>query len=90
MTNHHPSRDPATEDAIWQLAVLSRILRLHPERLSAAELEREMLAGERGFAQLDACTRAVRDLVAAGLLRHDGDSVIATRAATHFALLHDN
>jgi hypothetical protein len=75
-------------DRSWQLAVLTRVLVLHPFRLSEAELAREILAGTRDFAPTDAHRRAVRDLVAAGLLRHDGDSVIATRAAMHFYLLH--
>jgi hypothetical protein len=82
-------RQPVTQaDEAWQLAVLSRLLLLQPERLSAAELRREMLAGEQDFAQIDAHDRAVRELVAAGLLRHDGDSVVPTRAAVRFAALH--
>ena len=75
-------------DKAWQQAVISRVLLLHPERLSPGELRREMLVDEREFSQIDACDRAVRDLVAVGLLRHDGDSVIATRAAICFADLH--
>ncbi|HEX4215112.1 MAG TPA: hypothetical protein VIA06_17465 [Candidatus Dormibacteraeota bacterium] len=31
----------------------------------------------------DAVGRAVRDLVAVGLLRRDGDSILPTRAAVH-------
>jgi hypothetical protein len=76
------------EDDAWELAVLSRVLVLHPERLSAEELRREMLADGREFARLDAHGRAVRELIAAGLLRRDGDSVVATRAAVRFAALH--
>jgi len=34
-------------DETWQLAVLSRVLILHPERLSATELRREMLANDQ-------------------------------------------
>lgn len=75
-------------DEAWQLAVLTRVLVLDPERLSGAELRLEMLAGEREFSRIDAHERAVRDLVAAGLLRHDGDSIVATRAARRFAALH--
>jgi hypothetical protein len=33
-------------------------------------------------------TPAVRDLIAAGLLRREGDSIIPTRAAVHFYMLH--
>jgi hypothetical protein len=75
-------------DRSWQLAVLTHVLALHPDRLSDTELQREMLAGTDDFSRNDAHDRAVRDLVAAGLLRHDGDSVIPTRAAMHFDRLH--
>jgi hypothetical protein len=75
---------------MWQLAVLTHVLHLYPERLSDTELELEMLAGERAFAQLDAFRRAVRGLVADGLLRHDGDSIVGTHAAMRFAQLHDS
>jgi hypothetical protein len=75
-------------DESWQLAVLSRVLGLHPERLSAEELRREMLGDRRDFAQADAHDRAVRDLSAAGLLRRDGDSIVPTRAALCFYALH--
>jgi hypothetical protein len=74
-------------DDAWQLAVLNHVLWLHPARLSAAELRREMLAGDPEFSKIDTHDRAVRDLVAAGLLRHDGDSVVPTRAALRFDVL---
>jgi hypothetical protein len=76
-------------DEAWQLAVLSLVLVLHPEHLSVDELRREMLAGRQGFVQVDAHDRAVRDLIACGLLRHDGDSVLPTRAAIRFDALRD-
>jgi hypothetical protein len=79
---------PVLSDEAWQLAVLTRVLVLEPERLSDVELRREMLAGERAFARIDAYERAVRELVASGLLRHDGDSIVATRAARRYAELH--
>ena len=87
-TTAHGPKQTLLPDEAWQLAVLSRVLLLHPERLSIDELRREMLAGDRTFPPTDACDRAIRDLVAVGLLRHDGDSVIATRAAMYFAVLH--
>ena len=80
--------DTLADDEAWQLAVLTRVLILHPARLSAAELRREMRADAHGFDRTDAHNRAVEDLVAAGLLRRDGDSIIATRAAMHFDHLH--
>jgi hypothetical protein len=76
--------DAITDDEDWQLAVLSRVLILDPARLSATELRREMRADAHDFTRTDAHGRAVEDLIAAGLLRRDGDSIIATRAATHF------
>jgi hypothetical protein len=75
-------------DEAWQLAVLSRVLILHPEHLSADELRREMLADRRDFAQTDAHDRAVRDLIACGLLHRAGDSIVPTRAAVRFHGLH--
>ncbi len=69
--------------------MLTCVLVLHPERLSAMELRRAMLAGEQDFEQIDAHDRAVRDLIGAGLLRRDGDSVVATHAAVYFSSLKD-
>jgi hypothetical protein len=89
MTRAHEPTDAVHSDERWQFAVLSLVLRFHPERLSATELRREMLAGDYDFAKTDSHNRAVRDLIAAGLLRHDGDSIVATRAAMHFDMLND-
>jgi hypothetical protein len=75
-------------DEAWQLAVLSHVLILHPACLSVDELRREMLADRQDFTQIDAHDRAVLDLVAWGLLRRDGDSVVPTRATVRFHELH--
>jgi hypothetical protein len=75
-------------DEAWQLAVLSFVLVRYPERFSADELRLEMLADRQDLAGTDAHNRAVRDLVASGLLGRDGDSVIPTRAAVRFHELH--
>jgi hypothetical protein len=56
--------------------------------LTGEELRRELLVDLQDFSQADAHDRAVRDLVAAGLLRREGDSIIPTRAAMHFYKLH--
>jgi hypothetical protein len=74
-------------DEAWQLAVLSRVLILDADRLSADELRREMLAGSQDFMEIDAHDRAVRERTAAGLLRRDGDSIVPTRAAQSFYAL---
>lgn len=78
-----------SEDDTVEAAVLQLILDLHPTLLTVAELVRE-IAGERlTFAERDAVERAVRDLVAAGLL-HEGDKfAIPTRAAVRFSELLD-
>jgi hypothetical protein len=65
------------------------VLSFHPERLSATELRREMLAGDQDFEQVDAYDRAVRDLIGAGVLRRDGDSIVVTHTAMSFEALRD-
>ena len=87
MDDQDRTRSGELSDEAWQVAVLSCVLILHPERLTAAELRRQMFVDDQDFSQTDDYDRAVRDLVAAGLLRHDGDSVIATRAASYFSCL---
>jgi hypothetical protein len=90
MTSPEGSKEDAAmlSDETWQLGVLTSVVVMHPERLSYAELRREMLVDEQEFSQTDDFDRAVRGLVASGLLRHDGDSVIPTRAAMRFAALN--
>jgi hypothetical protein len=75
-------------DESWQIAVLSHVLLEHPALLTAEELRREILVDHRDFSEIDAHDRAVRALIAAGLLRREGASIIATRAAVHFYALH--
>jgi hypothetical protein len=75
-------------DESWQTSVLSLVLLMHPAFWSAEELRREMLADGQSFSEVDAHDRAVRDLIAAGLLRREGNSILATRAAMHFYMLH--
>lgn len=80
--------DQALPDESWRLGVLSHVLLEHPALLTGEELRRELLVDLQDFSQTDAHDRAVRDLVAAGLLRREGDSIIPTRAAMHFYKLH--
>lgn len=75
------------DDQAVQRAILAHVLALHPTRLSADELRREILLGAISFAATDAYDRAVRDLIAVGLLRHDGDSIVPSRAALCFDAL---
>jgi hypothetical protein len=78
-----------SDDAEVEAAVLQILLDLHPARLTMSELVRE-IAGERpSFADRDALERAVRDLVAAGLL-HRGEALVEpSRAALRFSQLLD-
>jgi hypothetical protein len=74
---NHPSTEH--DDAEAQRAVLGFVLNQHPAQLTICELAREIDLGGG-----DAVERAIRDLVGAGLLRCEGASVLATRAALHF------
>lgn len=80
--------DRELSDESWRIAVLSHVLLEHPALLTGEELRRELLVDRQDFSQTDAHDRAVRDLIAAGLLRREGDSIIPTRAAVHFYSLH--
>jgi hypothetical protein len=68
--------------------VRSHVLLEHPALLTGEELRREMLVDRQDISQADAHDRAIRDLIAPGPLRREGDSIIPTRAAVHFYMLH--
>lgn len=70
------------QDAQVQEAALDVVLDQHPTALTEAEIVRDFASGEA-----DNVERAIRDLVAGGLLRREGESVLPTRAALHFASL---
>ncbi len=80
---------PAADDLRDQRVVLTRVLALHPNRLTLPELAREVCEDPGDFTEGDALARAVRDLAAAGLLRMSGVHVVPTRAAIHFDRLSD-
>lgn len=85
-------RDRATtaaEDTRDQVAVLRHVLDLHPETLTLDEVMREMVGISPEPSEEDGIRRAVRDLVAVGLLHHEGRRVIPTRAALVFHSLHE-
>ncbi len=68
----------AGEDAAMESALLQQVLALHPAAVTVEELTREL--GEAP----DDVGRAVRDLVAAGLLHRSGSLVLPSRAALRF------
>jgi hypothetical protein len=70
-----------------QARVLHEVLFIYPESMTLAELTRELTAGTTDFQ--DRIERAVRDLVAGGLLHRVGDLVLPTRAAVNFYLLEE-
>lgn len=78
---------PAQEDDQTQYTVLSRLLLLHPAQLTDEELTRDITSGAEDFASQDAIYCAIRDLIAAGLLRRHGDYLVPTRPAVRFGEL---
>jgi predicted transcriptional regulator len=72
-------RSTAEEDAALESAVLQQVLALHPATVTLAELARELREEDD-----DAMERAVRDLVATGLLHRSEALVLPTRAALRF------
>jgi len=67
------------QDQAAEAAVLDRVLWLHPTHLTEAELLLNLFAGDGP--RRESFERAIRDLVADGLLRIDGDSIVPTLAA---------
>ncbi|HYG96966.1 MAG TPA: hypothetical protein VD741_07640 [Solirubrobacterales bacterium] len=93
---HNPSADvegerPSTtaeEDVRDQSQVLHEVLFIYPETTTFEELVRRLTAASREFSDHDRIQRAVRDLIAAGLLHlRAGDLVLPTRAAVNFHCL---
>jgi hypothetical protein len=75
---HDQGISPAlAEDQRKQGAVLAFVLSEHPTQLTLGDLMMEIV-------DEDAVARAVRDLVAVGLLRRNGDSLLPTLAALRF------
>jgi hypothetical protein len=66
-------------------AVLRHVLSLYPQTLTDIELLKEMTGGlSATFEERDRHRRAVRDLIAGGLIHRVGDLVLPTRAAVNF------
>jgi hypothetical protein len=76
------------EDARVEAVLLGRVLDLHPARVTAEELVRDLAGEEPDFGSRDAIERAIRELVGAGLLHRGDDGLVTpTRAALHFDAL---
>lgn len=80
---------PAAQDAATERLVLHLVLDQHPDQLTAAEIRRALYSEPETFEANDAVARAVRDLIAAGLLRQQGEAVVPTVAALHFYRLEE-
>lgn len=78
------ARTTQAEDDRDQAAILTHVLMLHPTHLTQLDLTREVGAGAQEFERGDRIERAVRDLVAVGLLHCVGGLVLPTRAAIRF------
>jgi len=76
--NPIPGQANDAPDRRYEAAILGRILWLHPTHLTEREL---LLSVFAEGAEVDACERAVRDLVSVGLLRMEGESILPTLAA---------
>ncbi|MGN6663937.1 MAG: hypothetical protein ACTHK6_07025 [Solirubrobacterales bacterium] len=77
------------EDARDEARVLREVLFLYPETLTLEELIRELTVASTEYIEQDAVRRAVRDLIAGGLLHQNGDVIRPTRAAVNFSTLMD-
>ncbi len=78
------------EDARVEAALIQRVLDLHPTRVTADELVRDLAGEDADFGARDGIERAIRELTGAGLLHRTGDGFVTpTRAAVHFGELLD-
>lgn len=78
----------ASEDDRDQSAVLHEVLFIYPEQITLEELLLAMTTINAGdFCGRDRIERAVRDLIAVGLLHRIGELVLPTRAAVRFYTL---
>ncbi|MCW2981300.1 MAG: hypothetical protein JWO14_3027 [Solirubrobacterales bacterium] len=78
--NPIPGQTNDVQDQAAEAATLDRVLWLHPTHLTEAELLLSLFASDAGPLR-ESFERAVRDLVADGLLRIDGSSIVPTMAA---------
>ena len=77
----HEGTTTAAQDVHDRARVLREVLDLYPETLTLDELVRELTVDSVEFQERDRVQRAVRDLIAGGLIHRVGDLVLPTRAA---------
>lgn len=85
----HEGATTAAQDVKDRARVLREVLDLYPETLTLDELVRELTIDSVEFEERDRVERAVRDLIAGGLLHRVGDLVLPTRAAVNFQELSE-
>lgn len=86
-----PAFSAASErDVDDQSRVMREVLELNPEIRTRDELVRELTVASTDFEERDRIERAIRELVAGGLLHiRAGDLVLPTQPAVHFHCLDD-
>jgi Cft2 family RNA processing exonuclease len=86
----HEGVTTAVQDVKDRARVLREVLDLYPETLTLDELVRELTIDSVEFEERDRVQRAVRDLIAGGLVHRVGDLVLPTRAAVNFQELSED
>jgi len=86
----HDGATTAVQDVRDRARVLREVLDLYPETLTLDELVRELTVDSVEFQERDRVQRAVRDLIAGGLIHRVGDLVLPTRAAVNFQELSED
>lgn len=74
----------AAHDLHDQGVVLVHVLAVYPTHMRTLDLIREITAGSADFAEGDRVERAIRDLIAVGLLFRCEGLILPTRAALRF------
>jgi hypothetical protein len=77
------SSEPTHRD--WKRIVLAEVLAQHPARLTVQEIVRALVDPKPPRGEADNIEQAVTDLVGAGVLRLECESIAATRPITQVA-----
>lgn len=67
-----------------QAEALRQVLFIYPQTMTLDELVCELTVASAEFSERDRVERAVRDLIAGGLLRRVGELVLPTRPAVNY------